>query len=71
MILLYAILLLAGVVLTARLATRRSRQLYIAAAGTLLAALAILGGFSIGIYLAAAAAVLLIVAGSRVRRGAT
>ncbi len=70
MIWFYLLLLLAGIVLAVRLAVRRSRHLGTAAGGTLLAALAILGGFSIGIYLAAVAAVLLIVAGSSVRRGA-
>lgn len=70
MIIFYLLLLLVGIGLTARLAVRRSRQACIAAAGTLVAGLATLGGFSIGIYLAGIAAVLLIVAGSRVH-GAT
>lgn len=51
----WVFLLLAGLLLTGRLAVRRSAQAYTAAAGTVLAVLAILGGFSVGIYLAAAA----------------
>lgn len=65
----YLLLLLAGLLLTGRLMVRRSRQVYTAAAGTVLAVLAILGGFSIGIYLAAGSAVLLILAGARGRTG--
>ena len=67
----YLLLLIAGLLLTARLLTRRSWQTCTAAAGTLVAGLAVLGGFSIGIYLAAVAAMLLIVAGSQGWTGAT
>lgn len=71
MIWVYLLLLLAGILLTGRLAVRRSRQAYTAAAGTVLAALAILGGFSIGIYLAAVSAIVLTIAGTRAGAGAT
>ena len=63
-IFIYGVLLLAGMVLTARLAVRRSRCVIGATVGTALAGLAILGGFSIGLHVAAVAAVVLIVAGS-------
>jgi hypothetical protein len=66
MIWLYLLLVLSGLVLTVRLARRRSRHTLTAAGGTALSVLAILGGFSIGIYFAAVAAVLLIFAGAQV-----
>jgi hypothetical protein len=67
----YLLLLIAGLLLTARLLARRSWQACTAAMGTLVAGLAVLGGFSIGIYLAAVAAILLIVAGEQSGTGAT
>ena len=66
MILAYLLLLLGGLVLTTRAARRRSRHALTAGGGTVLALLAILGGFSIGLYLAAAGALLLITAGTQV-----
>lgn len=69
MIWVYLLLFLSGLVLTGRLIARRSGHACTAAAGTLLAGLAILGGFSIGSYLAAIAAVLLMVAGARMGAG--
>ena len=48
MLLLYLVIVLLGVALTARLAAWRSRHAWTAGAGTLLGVLAALGGFSIG-----------------------
>ena len=66
MLLVYLLLIVACAVLTVRLARRRSRQAVTAGAATLLALIAVPTGFSIAHYFAALAAVLAIVAGSRV-----
>ena len=68
MIWLYSLLVLSGLVLTVRLAQQRSRHTLTAGGGTVFALLAILGGFSIGIYFAAVAALLLIFAGTQFTR---
>lgn len=62
MLLVYSTLLLAGLALTIRLATWRSRHAITAGIGTLLAAFAILTGFSIGVYVAPLAVIVLAVA---------
>jgi hypothetical protein len=62
MILLYLTILLAGIALTIRLATWRSRHAITAGIGTLLAAFAILTGFSIGVFVAPVAVIVLAVA---------
>lgn len=67
MILVYLLLMFASTVLTVRLARQRSRHAITAGGATLLAALAVPTGFSIGIYLAAVAAMLAIIAASKMR----
>jgi hypothetical protein len=62
MLLLYALLGLLGFALTARLMTWRSRHALTAGTGTALAALAIVTGFSIGVYLAPVALLVLALA---------
>jgi hypothetical protein len=64
----YLLLVLSGLVLTVRLAQQRSRHWFTASGGTVLAMLAIPTGFSIGMYVAATAALLLIFAGTRPRQ---
>lgn len=59
MILLYLTILLAGIALTVRLATWRSRHAIAAGIGTFLAAFAILTGFSIGVFVAPLAVIVL------------
>jgi hypothetical protein len=69
-ILTYLSLVFAGLILTVLLAHRRSRHAFTAGAGTLLGALAVLTGFSIGIFLAPASLLLLLVAAFQLgRRG--
>ena len=63
-------LVVAGLILTVLLARRRSRHAFTAGAGTLLGALGVLSGFSIGIFLAPASLLLLLVAAFQLgRRG--
>ena len=62
MILLYLLLALSGVVVTTMLAMRRSRHATMAGIGTLVAFLSILSGFSIGIFLAPVALLILLLA---------
>jgi hypothetical protein len=62
MILLYLLLALSGIVVTTMLAVRRSGHAVTAGIGTLVAFLSILSGFSIGIYLAPVALLLLLLA---------
>ena len=62
MIGLYLLLVLSGIVVTAMLAVRRSRHAITAGVGTLVAILSVLSGFSIGIYLAPVALLLLLLA---------
>jgi hypothetical protein len=52
MLLLYVLLTVLGLGLTARLVTWRSPHALTAGAGTMLAAFAVVGGFSIGVYVA-------------------
>lgn len=59
MLLLYMVLAVLGAGLTARLLTWRSPHALTAGTGTILAALAIVTGFSIGIYVATVALLLL------------
>jgi hypothetical protein len=66
MIWLYLVLVLVGVVLTVLLARRHSRQVWTAGAGTVLAAFSVLSGFSIGIYVAPIALLLLVLAAPHV-----
>jgi hypothetical protein len=70
MIVAYVVLLAVGFVLTAILASRRSRQAWTAAMGTALAVFAVIAGFSIGWYLAQIAFAVLALAAwsSRPRR---
>ena len=67
MIWLYLLLILAGLILTVHLARRRSRQVWVAALGTVLACLAVVTGFSIGPLVALVAAALLALAVVRSR----
>ena len=70
MILIYLSLAVAGLILTALLARRRSRHALTAATGALLGAFAVLSGFSIGIYVAPASLLLLLIAAFQLgRRG--
>lgn len=69
MLLVYLLLVVAGLVLTVTLARRGSRQAITAGVATVLGMLAVVSGFSIGPKAAAVAAVLLLVAATR--RGAT
>lgn len=69
MLLVYLLLVVAGLVLTVTLARRGSRQAITAGVATVLGMLAVVSGFSIGPKVAAVAAVLLLVAATR--RGAT
>lgn len=62
MLILYLVLAVLGVGLTIAHARRRTGRTWLAALGTVLAGLAVLSGFSIGLYVAAAAAVVLVVA---------
>ena len=62
MILLYLLLVLSGLVVTTMLAVRRSRHATTAGIGTLVAFLSILSGFSIGIFLAPVALLILLLA---------
>lgn len=62
MLWLYLLMVLLGVVLTAMLSWRRSRHAVTAIIGTLLAVFAIITGFSIGIFVAPIALVVLGVA---------
>jgi hypothetical protein len=55
----YALLILTGLCLTVLLAHRRSRHAVTAGVGTVVAIVALLGGFSIGIYIFPVALVLL------------
>jgi hypothetical protein len=59
MILVYLTMVLVGLALTIRLATWRSRHTITAGIGSLLAVLAIVGGLSIGVYVAPLAVVVL------------
>jgi hypothetical protein len=64
MLVAYLLLVLSGLVITVRAARQGIGRLLLAAAGTMLSLLAILTGFSIGPLVAAAAAVLLAIAGT-------
>jgi hypothetical protein len=68
MIWIYLALVLAGLVITIRLARQRSRHAYTAGTGVLLAILAVFAGFSIGFLVAAVAALLVVVAASALKR---
>jgi len=65
---LYLLMTLLGVVLTVLLAGRRSRHVWTAGAGTVLAAFSVLSGFSIGIFVAPIALFLLLLAVPHLRR---
>jgi hypothetical protein len=67
MIWLYLLLVLLGVVLTVVLARRHSRHVWTAGAASVLAVFSVLSGFSIGIYVAPIALLLLVVAARHVR----
>ena len=62
MIWVYVTVLLVGLALTIRLAAWRSRHAITAGIGTLLAAFAIITGFSIGVYVAPLAVIVLALA---------
>ena len=62
MLLLYTAVAVIGLALTVRLVTWRSPHAITAGAGTVLAALAIVSGFSIGVYLAPIALLVLALA---------
>ena len=55
----YILLVILGLILTAALARRKSMLVLLAIAGTLLAIFSIITGFSIGVYVAPLAAVVL------------
>lgn len=59
MIWFYILLVILGVILTVALARRKSVVMLVAMAGTLLAIFAIITGFSIGVYVAPLAALVL------------
>jgi hypothetical protein len=65
---LYVLMTLLGVVLTVLLASRRSRHVWTAGAGTVLAAFSVLSGFSIGVFVAPIALLLLLLAVPQLRR---
>jgi hypothetical protein len=67
MIWLYLLLVLLGVFLTVLLARQHSRHVGTAVAGTALAVCSVLSGFSIGIYVAPIALLLLVLAALHVR----
>jgi hypothetical protein len=67
MIWLYLLLVLLGVVLTVLLARRHSRHVWTAGAATVLAVFSVLSGFSIGIYVAPIALLLLVLAAPHAR----
>jgi hypothetical protein len=67
MIWLALMLLLAGLGLTLICALRKSRQVWLAALGTLLAGFAVLGAASIGMYFIPVAAIPLIIAAVNLR----
>ncbi len=64
---LYLLLVLIGVVLTVLLARRHSRHVWTAGAATVLAVFSVLSGFSIGIYVAPIALLLLVLAAPHAR----
>ena len=68
MILVYGLVVLAGIAITVLAATRRSRALTPAIIGTVLGAFAVITAASIGVYAAILAALVLTVAGVRLGR---
>lgn len=67
MLIVYLALAVLGIGLTIAHARRRTGRAWLAAVGTALVGLAVLAGFSIGMYVAVAAAVVLLVAVTQLR----